>query len=162
MNHNAIEYRYIGVIWSEHRKQEDTPIQPAYAEDSPGRVEVFPEYAPGLLDIEGFSHIYLLYHFHHAEPPQLIVRPFLQDEDHGVFATRAPCRPNGIGLSIVRLLRREKNILHVGGADMLNGTPLLDIKPYTAKFDNIETTCNGWQDFVDDPTANLRGKRGYA
>ncbi|MCC6697077.1 MAG: tRNA (N6-threonylcarbamoyladenosine(37)-N6)-methyltransferase TrmO [Candidatus Hydrogenedentes bacterium] len=161
MSHSAVEYRYIGVVWSEHHRQEETPIQPVYANDCAGQVEVFPEYAAGLQDIEEFSHVYLLYHLHQARPTQLVVRPFLQDADHGVFATRAPCRPNPIGLSIVRLIARDGNVLHVAGVDVLNGTPLLDIKPYTARFDCIETTRNGWQDSVDDLTADLRGRRGY-
>jgi len=88
-----------------------------------------------------------------------VVKPFLQDVERGVFATRAPCRPNPIGLSVVKLVRREGNVLYLDGVDVLDGTPLLDIKPYTAKFDRIETTRNGWQDEVDDQTARLRGRR---
>jgi len=79
--------------------------------------------------------------------------------ERGVFATRAPCRPNPIGLSVVRLVRREGNVLYLDGVDVLDGTPLLDIKPYTARFDHIETTRNGWQDEVDDETARRRGRR---
>jgi tRNA-Thr(GGU) m(6)t(6)A37 methyltransferase TsaA len=123
-------------------------------------VEVLPEYTAGLRDLDGFSHIFLVYHFHLAGPAQLLVRPFLQDVERGLFATRAPCRPNPIGLSVVELVRREGNVLHVDGIDILDGTPLLDIKPYTAKFDRIETMRNGWQDEVDEETARLRGSRG--
>lgn len=151
----------IGIIRSEHQQPADTPIQPIYAEGCRGQVGVFPQYAPGLRDLEGFSHIYLLYHFHQAREPQLLVKPFLQDVEHGVFATRAPCRPNPIGLSIVRLVRREGNILHLDGLDILDGTPLLDIKPYTARFDRIDTSRNGWQDEVDEATASRRGRRGF-
>ena len=89
------------------------------------------------------------------------MKPFLQDVEHGVFATRAPCRPNAIGLSIVRLVRREGNILYLDGMDVLDGTPLLDIKPYTARFDHVETISNGWQDDVDEQTACRRGRRGF-
>jgi tRNA-Thr(GGU) m(6)t(6)A37 methyltransferase TsaA len=117
--------------------------------------------AAGLRDLEGFSHIYLLYHFHQSGPKRLVVKPFLQDIEHGVFATRATCRPNAIGLSIVELVCRKGNILHINNVDILDGTPLLDIKPYTAKFDQIDTTRNSWQDAVDEETARQRGRRGY-
>ena len=157
----SIVYKTIGVIRSEHTSPERTPIQPVYSEGCQGRAEVFPEFADGLRDLEGFSHIYLVYHCHSVDKPQLIVKPFLQDVERGVFATRAPCRPNPIGLSIVKLVRREGNVLHLDGVDVLDGTPLLDIKPYTAKFDRIEDTRNGWQDAVDEDTARLRGKRGF-
>ena len=161
MSETTITYRPIGVIRSEHDAAEETPIQPAYAKGCKARVEVFPEFAPGLRDVEGFSHIYLIYHFHRAGPPKLLVKPFLQDVERGVFATRAPSRPNALGLSIVELVRREGNVLHVDGVDILDGTPLLDIKPYTTKFDRVETKRNGWQDKVDEETARRRGKRGY-
>jgi len=158
----AVEFQPIGVVHSEHTDPAKTPIQPAYAQECEGRVEVFPEYAEGLKDLEAFSHIYLVCHLHKASPARLMVKPFLQDVERGVFATRAPCRPNPIGLSIVRLLRVEGNILHVAGIDMLDGTPLLDIKPYTARFDCIETGSNGWQDDVDEEVARRRGRREYA
>jgi tRNA (adenine37-N6)-methyltransferase len=159
MNEN-ITYKPIGVIRSEHIQAEDTPIQPAYAKGCQGRAEIFPEYMEGLSDLEGFSHVYLIYHFHRASPAKLRVKPFLQDIERGVFSTRAPCRPNPIGLSIVELIGGEGNVLHLEGVDVLDGTPLLDIKPYAAKFDRIEPTRNGWQDEVDEETARLRGRRG--
>lgn len=162
MTETAIIYRPIGLIRSEHTVAEKTPIQPVYAQGCPGRAEVFPEFADGLMDLDGFSHVYLIYSFHRAGPARLSVKPFLQDVERGVFATRAPCRPNPIGLSIVRLLRREGNVLHLDGVDILDGTPLLDIKPYIARFDHIETTRNGWQDEVDEETARRRGRRGHA
>lgn len=155
----AIVYKPIGVIRSGHTNPEETPIQPVYAEGCRGRAEVFPEFAAGLRDLEGFSHIYLVYHMHKADRPRLTVKPFLQDVERGVFATRTPCRPNPIGLSIVKIVSREGNILHLEGVDVLDGTPLLDIKPYTARFDCIEGTRNGWQDQVDEETAQLRGSR---
>lgn len=155
----VIVYKPIGVIRSEHTNPEETPIQPVYAEGCRGRAEVFPEFAAGLRDLEGFSHVYLVYHMHKADRPRLTVKPFLQDVERGVFATRTPCRPNPIGLSIVKLLSREENILHLEGIDILDDTPLLDIKPYTARFDCIEGTRNGWQDEVDEETAQLRGSR---
>ncbi len=156
-----VNYRPIGVIHSEHTVAEKTPIQPVYAKGCKGQVRIFEEFSVGLSDLEGFSHIYLLYHFHQATPAQLLVKPFLQDAERGVFATRAPCRPNAIGLSIVKLMRREGNILHVEDVDILDGTPLLDIKPYAAKFDLYDVTKSGWQDEIDENTANQRGKRDY-
>ncbi|HVN80500.1 MAG TPA: tRNA (N6-threonylcarbamoyladenosine(37)-N6)-methyltransferase TrmO [Terriglobia bacterium] len=157
----VITFRPIGVIHSEHVDAEKTPIQPVYAKGCRGWVEIFPEYAEGLRDLEGFSHLYLIYHFHQADAMKLLVKPFLQDQVHGVFATRAPCRPNPIGLSIVELASREDNVLHLRGVDILDGTPLLDIKPYTARFDRIDTIRNGWQDAVDEETARRKGTREY-
>jgi tRNA (adenine37-N6)-methyltransferase len=159
MKKPAITFRPIGVIRSEHVNPEQTPIQPVYARGCKGQVEVSPEFSEGLRDLEGFSHIYLIYYFHKAGAAKLIVKPFLQDVDRGVFATRAPCRPNAIGVSIVKLLRREGRVLHVEGVDVLDGTPLLDIKPYVSRFDRIASKRNGWQDEVDEKTAEKRGKR---
>lgn len=161
MRRNGIVFKPIGVIRSEHTVAEKTPVQPVYAKGCSGRAEILPEYEEGLRDLEGFSHIYLLYAFHKAGQAKLTVKPFLQDVEHGVFATRSPCRPNPIGLSIVRLIRREGNAFYLDGVDVLDGTPLLDIKPYAQKFDRIETTKNGWQDDVDDETALRKGRRGY-
>jgi tRNA-Thr(GGU) m(6)t(6)A37 methyltransferase TsaA len=162
MNASVVTYHPIGVIHSGHITAEQTPIQPVYAKGCLGRAEILAEYAEGLHDLEGFSHLYLIYHLHRAGPAQLRVKPFLQDVERGVFATRAPCRPNPIGLSIVELIRREGNVLHLDGVDILDGTPLLDIKPYTARFDRIAGTRNGWQDAVDEETARARGDRKHA
>jgi tRNA-Thr(GGU) m(6)t(6)A37 methyltransferase TsaA len=159
MSDDLLTYRPIGVIRSEHKEADETPIQPAFAKGCTGRAEIFPEFAPGLQDVCGFSHVYLIYHFHRAEPAKLIVKPYLQDIERGIFATRAPCRPNPIGISIVRLLRCEDNMLYFDGVDILDGTPLLDIKPYTSMFDIFETSSNGWQDEVDEETARARGSR---
>jgi len=161
MSQSNISYTPVGIVHSGHVTLEQIPIQPVYAKGCTGTAELFPEYETGLRDIEGFSHLYLIYHFHMSKTVNLLVKPFLQDVGHGVFATRAPGRPNSIGLSIVRLVRREGNILFLDDLDILDGTPLLDIKPYTARFDRIETTRNGWQDEIDDTTANRRGMRGY-
>jgi tRNA-Thr(GGU) m(6)t(6)A37 methyltransferase TsaA len=107
-------------------------------------VEVYPEYAEGLQDLEGFSHIFLLYAFHESSGYSLLVKPFLDNQLRGLFATRHPARPNPIGLSVVRLTVRKENILEVEGVDMLDGTPLLDIKPYVPDFDIRTDTRNGW------------------
>jgi tRNA-Thr(GGU) m(6)t(6)A37 methyltransferase TsaA len=162
MTEAAITYTPIGVIRTDHLIAEKTPIQPACADGCQGRAEIFPEFAEGMRDLEDFSHVYLIYHFHRCGPTKLLVKPFLQDVERGVFATRAPCRPNAIGLSVVELVRREGNVLHINNVDILDGTPLLDIKPYTARFDRIEITRNGWQDEVDEETARQRGRRGHA
>lgn len=160
MTEPLIPYRPIGVIRSDHVAAERTPIQPCFAKGCRARAEVLPEFEGGLRDLEGFSHIYLIYHLHRAGPSRLRVKPFLQEVERGVFATRAPSRPNAIGLSIVELVGREGNVLYLEGGDILDGTPLLDIKPCTAKFDRIETTRNGWQEEVDDGTARRKGRRG--
>jgi len=159
---SSIVFRPIGIVRSEHREAAKTPIQPAYAKDCLGRAEIFPEFAEGLRDVEGFSHLYLIFHLDRAGPARLAVKPFLQDVERGVFSTRAPCRPNAIGLSIVRLMRRDGNVLHLDAVDILDGTPLLDIKPYTARFDCIPGTRNGWQDEIDEETAQARGRRGFS
>jgi tRNA-Thr(GGU) m(6)t(6)A37 methyltransferase TsaA len=161
MNEGDIVYRPIGIIRSEHTIAEQTPIQPTFAKGCIGRAELLPAFVDGLRDLEGFSHIFLIYHFHRAKPPGLMVKPFLHDIERGVFATRSPTRPNPVGLSVVELIRRDGNVLHLDGVDILDGTPLLDIKPYTKKFDWIETKRNGWQDEVDEETARQRGRRGY-
>ena len=123
MTEAAITYQPIGVIRSDHLIEEKTPIQPAYASGCKGRAEVFAEFAEGRRDLEGFSHVYRIYHFHRCGPTKLLVKPFLQDVERGVFATRAPCRPNAVGLSVVELVRREGNVLHIRNVDILDGTP---------------------------------------
>jgi tRNA-Thr(GGU) m(6)t(6)A37 methyltransferase TsaA len=134
----------VGIIHTPYKTKEECPIQPCYAIDSPGRVEVFEEYERGLKDIEGFSHIYLLYAFDRMGKIELVRATFLDDEPHGIYASRHPCRPNGIGLSVVRLVRRAGNVLMIAGADMLDKTPLLDIKPYIPAFDAVSSASGGW------------------
>ena len=135
--------RPIGVIHSPFTDKKQTPIQPTRSQ-AVGQVVVYPEFVQGLQDLEGFSHIILLYAFHQSEGYALRVKPFLDDQLRGLFATRHPCRPNPIGLSIVRLLARRDNVLEIGGVDMLDGTPLLDIKPYVPDFDVRQGTRVGW------------------
>jgi tRNA-Thr(GGU) m(6)t(6)A37 methyltransferase TsaA len=141
---SALVYTPIGVIHSPLKEPFGAPIQSVVAHDVEGVVELFPQYAEGLRDIEGFSHLILIYHFHLSDKSSLIVRPYLDDETHGVFATRAPARPNPIGISVVRLARVDGTRLHITGVDILDGTPLLDIKPYIPQFDAIETEKIGW------------------
>ncbi|MFC2029284.1 tRNA (N6-threonylcarbamoyladenosine(37)-N6)-methyltransferase TrmO [Chloroflexota bacterium] len=134
----------IGTIWSPFTRKDKTPIQPSRS-SARGRVELLPDYAPGLRDLDGFSHVILLYFFHRSEPGyELEVQPFLDDKVKGLFATRFPRRPNGIGLSVVCLVRREGSMLHVEGIDVLDGTPLLDIKPYVPAFDAHPHATPGW------------------
>ncbi len=141
---NEIKYKPIGVIHSPFKEPKGTPIQSTAAKGVVGTVEVFPEYVEGLRDLEGFSHVILIYHFHLSGKPSMIVKPFLDDQEHGVFATRAPSRPNPIGLSVVRLLSVEGNKLHVQDLDIVDGTPLLDIKPYVPEFDVRKAERIGW------------------
>jgi tRNA-Thr(GGU) m(6)t(6)A37 methyltransferase TsaA len=135
--------RPIGVIRTPFTDTAQTPIQPARSQAT-GCVEVNPEYAEGLRDLEGFSHLILLYIFHLSTGYALHVKPFLDDQFRGLFATRYPARPNPIGLSVVRLLVRRGNQLDIEGVDMLDGTPLLDIKPYVPEFDVRTETRTGW------------------
>jgi len=122
------------------------PIQPLAVNGVKGYIEVFPEYSEGLTDLEGLSLITLLYHFHKINGYNLKVKPFMDTEEHGIFATKSPKRPNAIGLSTVKLLGVENNIIHIEMVDMLNETPLIDIKPFFSKFDNSTNTKSGWLD----------------
>ena len=133
------------MIHSPFTKKEKTPIQPSRSK-AIGKVEVFPQFVEGLQDIEGFSHLILLYMFHLSTEYKMLIRPYLDDIEHGVFATRYPNRPNPIGLSIVQLVSRYENYLEVKGIDVLDGTPLVDIKPYLPKFDIRENVRAGWFD----------------
>ena len=159
---DVVVFQPIGIIHSPHRLAEQTPVQPIYARGCPGQAEILPSYHEGLRDLEGFSHVILLYHLHKAGPPRLIVQPFTGDRLCGVFATRHPQRPNPIGMSLVRLARVEGGILHLLDVDMLDGTPLLDIKPFVPRFDRVENARGGWTEAVDDATAQQRGQRGFS
>jgi len=136
----------IGVIRSPHRSAAGTPIQPTYAKGVEGQVVVDPAFEEALVDIEGFEHIWLVYHFDRAASFKPRVVPYRDTREHGLFATRSPSRPNPIGLSVVRLLGREGNVLKVRGIDILDGTPLLDIKPYVSEFDAHPSSKAGWLD----------------
>jgi len=157
----------VGIIHTEHHDHARTPIQPVCAQGSRGKVEVFPQFAEALDDIEEFSHLHLIYWLHRAGevvssvagPSPLKVVPYLDDVPRGVFATRTPVRPNPLGLSLVRLVERHGNVLLVEDLDVLDGTPLLDIKPYVEKFDLRLDTRGGWTDRVNDTTFRQRGER---
>jgi len=128
------------------------PIQPTGAKGIAGTIEVSQEFIEGLKDLEGFSHIILIYHFHQSQGYALSVKPFLDDNLRGVFSTRAPRRPNPIGISVVELIKVEGNMLYIENADIVDGTPLLDIKPYVPEFDSQKADRIGW----------LSGKAGKA
>jgi tRNA-Thr(GGU) m(6)t(6)A37 methyltransferase TsaA len=138
----------IGVIRSPYHEPGGTPIQPAFGMDVRGEVEVFEEYADALDDLDGFERIFLIYWFHRSRSHRLRVVPYRDTRERGLFATRAPSRPNPIGLSVVRLLGREGNRLKVEGLDVLDGTPLLDIKPYIPRIDAYADSKAGWFDAV--------------
>ncbi len=144
MEQKEICFRPIGIIHSPFQDLTGMPIQPSAAEGVEGEVIIDPALQAGLQDLGGFSHLYLLYHFHQAGDPELLVKPFLDDQKRGVFATRAPRRPNGIGLSIVKLLEIHQNVIQIANVDILDGTPLLDIKPYVPYFDRPEADRVGW------------------
>ena len=138
--------RPIGVIHTPFKQVEGTPIQPVFAPDTRGTIEILQEFTAGLKDIDGFERIWLIYHLHCSAPARMQLKPFLDDREHGIFATRAPCRPNPLGLSCVRLLSVRNNILEIAEGDILDGTPLLEIKPYVPKFDAHPTARAGWFD----------------
>jgi len=139
-----IKYRQIGVIKTPFKEKRGTPIQPKAARGVKGVVEVFEEFKEGLKDIDGFSHIILIYHFHLSKEYNLLVKPYMDNNFHGVFATRAPARPNNIGISVVKLLKIENNKLYIENVDIIDGTPLLDIKPYVPEFETEEEIRKGW------------------
>ena len=141
---SIIKYRPIGIVHSPFKRPNGTPIQSTAAKGIEGTVEIFPEYAEGLEGLEGFSHVILLYHFHLSKRSSLKVVPYMDDRAHGVFSTRAPSRPNPLGMSVLRLVGINGRTLHVQDVDIVDGTPLLDIKPYVPEFDLRNTEKVGW------------------
>jgi tRNA (adenine37-N6)-methyltransferase len=139
-----VTLRHIGAIRTPFLTKDDAPIQGAFRPEAVGTVEVAPEFAEGLSDIDGFTHLILLYEFDRAAPVEMVRQTFLGDEPHGLWATRHPARPNPIGLTVVSLLSREGTTLTVGGIDVLDKTPLLDIKPYIPRFDSVPEASEGW------------------
>ena len=139
-----LEYESLGLIRSPYQDLEGMPIQPSGAKGVRGRIEMEPQYEPGLSDLDGFSHLILLYHFHLVTEPELKVTPFLDQQPRGIFATRAPKRPNPIGLSVVELISVKGSVLHIQDVDILDRTPILDLKPYVPEFDQAEGARTGW------------------
>lgn len=142
---DEILLRPIGVVRTPYTSRDEAPIQGHFRPEAQGEIHVFEEFAAGLADVEGFSHLTLLYYFHEAREEKLTVKPYLDEVERGVFATRHPQRPNHLGLTTVRLLERRENVLVVAGVDILDGTPLVDIKPYVPAFDAaVENIKIGW------------------
>ncbi|MFZ7138345.1 MAG: tRNA (N6-threonylcarbamoyladenosine(37)-N6)-methyltransferase TrmO [archaeon] len=141
---DQIVYNPIGVVYSPFKEPKDVPIQSAAAKGVKGTIQIHQQYINGLQDLDGFSHLILIYHFHLAKPYSSLVTPFLDKKPHGLFSTRAPSRPNPIGISVVRLDKIEKNVLHIQDVDIINQTPLLDIKPYVPAFDQKNPEKIGW------------------
>jgi tRNA-Thr(GGU) m(6)t(6)A37 methyltransferase TsaA len=152
----SINITPIGTIETPFNDLKGMPIQPSGAAQVQGTIVLDKAYEQGLSDLEGFSHIILLYHFHQSTGYSLIVTPFLDDQKRGLFSTRAPRRPNPIGLSIVRLIKREGNRLTIEGIDVLNGTPLIDIKPYVPGFDAKDVTAIGWLEKSHEKATSLK------
>ena len=146
----------IGFLQTPYKDIHNMPIQPSGASGVPGKLILKPEFVEGIKDLDGFSHIYLIYLFHKANSFHLTVTPFLDSEVHGVFATRAPKRPNPIGLSVVRLLSIEENVLNLENVDMLDGTPVIDIKPYIPSFDQPQNVRIGWLEGRGDSVKTKR------
>ncbi len=142
------ELKFIGIANTPFKTIENMPLQGSGLSDAEGVLEINKEYEEGLVDLEGFSHCYVLFYLHKSGDYKLMVTPFLDKKPHGLFATRVPCRPNQIGLSIVRIRKREGNKLFVSEIDLLDGTPILDIKPYISQFDEIKSERNGWYDMT--------------
>jgi len=159
---NKIIIKPIGTIFTPHIDIDHMPIQPITARGVRGYIEIFEEYADGLKDLEGFSHITLLYHFHEICGYDLEVIPFMDTEMHGIFATKAPKRPNAIGVSTVKLLGIEGNLLTIEQVDMLDGTPLIDIKPFYPRYDNRRNVKSGWLEKNKDiPLDKLRSDERF-
>ena len=157
----AISVTSIGIIQTPFKDINGMPVQPSGARDVPGQLVLDPQYEEGLCDLDGFSHLILLYHFHLSKGYSLMVKPFLDTVERGLFSTRAPRRPNPIGLSIVRLNRIDGRILHILDVDMLDGTPLLDIKPYVPAFDIRSDVRAGWLEQSQEKTASLKSDQRF-
>lgn len=134
----------VGIIRTPFATKKDCPIQGRYSKETKGTIEVYPQYAAALKDIEAFTHLFLIYQFDRSGEIKLVRPTFLDDRPHGIFASRHPCRPSGLGLSVVRLLTCSENTLEVGGIDVLDKTPLMDIKPYVPRFDAFPKASEGW------------------
>lgn len=141
---DKIELTPIGIVCSPYKEPKGMPIQGRFKNEVEGWIELKEEYAPGLKDLDGFSHAILIYYFHRSDVEDLEARPFLEQQTHGIFAIRSPHRPNHLGFSIVRIQRIEGNRLYFTEVDMLDGTPLLDIKPYVEYFDSRDDVKSGW------------------
>ena len=161
MKKEEIKYTPIGIVHSPFKGIEDVPIQPSGAKKIKGIIEIKKKYEPGLKDLDGFSHIILIYHFHLTKGFSLEVIPFLDKSSRGLFATRAPKRPNSIGISVVKLLKIEGNRIFVENIDIVEGTPLLDIKPYVKEFDNTTKLKTGWLTHSSHKSKRIRSDQRF-
>ncbi|MCD6328126.1 tRNA (N6-threonylcarbamoyladenosine(37)-N6)-methyltransferase TrmO [bacterium] len=152
-------FRPIGYVHCSYVDPAKTPIQPVFGQGSQAKVVVLPEYEEGLDDLDGFSHIFILFVFHKAGPAALKVKPYLESVKRGVFAARSPRRPNPIGFSLVRLVKREGNVLFIEDIDILDGSPVVDIKPFISRFDTRSEARSGWQEEIADTDAEEVGSR---
>lgn len=152
-------YEPIGYVRSIHKDPEKMPVQPIYADGFQGYVEIKPEFVEGLKFLEDFSHIFLIVHMHLKKEKKLKVVPFFHDQEKGIFATRSPARPNPIGLSLVRLERIEGNKIWINDLDLVDGTPVLDIKPFTKGLDSRQHSQDGWVEQIDPQEAREKGRR---
>jgi tRNA-Thr(GGU) m(6)t(6)A37 methyltransferase TsaA len=158
----SVTYEVIGVVRSPHSRLEGMPLQSVAAQNAPGEIEVKAEYEPALKDLDGFSHVWVVSHLHRSERPTApVVMPFLDDVERGLFSTRSPRRPNPIGLSVVRLLSIEHATLQVDGLDLLDGTPVLDLKPYVPLFDSVAAERTGWLAGRAEAVHSLRSDTRY-
>jgi len=157
----SISLTPIGIARTPHHRLEEIPIQPVYCRGIAGQIVLEESYREGLTDLDGFNYIHLIYLFDHAQPPKMLVKPFLDDQLHGVFATRVPHRPNPLGLSLVKLVAIAGNVLQVEDIDLLDGTPILDIKPYIADFDRRDDATAGWRAKLTPEVIAARARREY-
>ncbi|MCG8470768.1 MAG: tRNA (N6-threonylcarbamoyladenosine(37)-N6)-methyltransferase TrmO [Desulfobacterales bacterium] len=156
-----MEIQTIGTLHTPHKELTDMPIQPKGATETQGYALLLPQYEEGLKDLEGFSHVYFIYRFHEATRTELEVVPFMDTVPRGVFSTRSPLRPSHIGLSIVRITAVRDNRVYFMGADMLDNTPLLDIKPYIEKFDQVKESRSGWMQASQDTVNKARSDERF-
>lgn len=154
-----VQFTPIGFAKSQYKTIENMPIQGSNIADNTGELIILPEFIDGLKDLDGFSHIYVIFHLNKSTSSALQVIPFLDDKPHGIFATRSPKRPNPIGLTIVEITNIEKGAIFVKGLDLIDNTPILDIKPYIQAFDNIQNTKDGWYVNGKDPKQTLSDDR---
>ena len=154
-----ITFKPIGYIKTEFNEKHGIPIQPIYGTDKTGKIELLEKYQDGLKDLEEFTYVHILFFFHKHREYKLTVKPYLDSVERGLFSTRAPKRPNGIGMSIVKILNIERNIITFSGVDVINNTPLLDIKPYIKNFDIREDAKCGWQDRVESDKDTISDER---
>ena len=151
MNKEFIKFQKIGTLYSPHKDTRDMPRQPRFAKGIQAKVAIEPQFVEGLRDLDGFSHIYLICYLHQVKGYKLTAHPPMDNKSHGVFATRSPHRPNPISLSVVKLISIEENVLTIEDVDLLDGTPVLDIKPYSTTFNEEEEIRIGWLKSAESP-----------